>query len=121
MKETHLPSGSIPALVTPMLADGAIDWTSFHALIDWHVEAGSNAIVVAGSTGKSAMLTMDEHKRLIAEAVDHAADRIPIIADAGANATSEAIELTRAAQERGAIAAQALAATSDPAARDRER
>ena len=104
--QTHsLPTGSIPALVTPMLNDGAIGWTAFRALIDWHVESGSNAIVVAGSTGETATLTMEEHKRLIAEAVDHAAGRIPIIAGTGANATWEAIELTRAAEKAGVSAA----------------
>lgn len=103
--QTHsLPTGSIPALVTPMLNDGAIDWTAFRALIDWHVESGSNAIVVAGSTGETATLTMEEHKRLIADAVDHAAGRIPIIAGTGANATWEAIELTQAAEKAGASA-----------------
>lgn len=107
--QTHsLPTGSIPALVTPMPNDGAIDWAAFRALIDWNVGSGSNAIVVAGSTDETATLTMEEHKRLIAEAVTHAAGRIPIIAGTGANATWEAIELTRAAAEAGAGAALSL-------------
>ncbi len=100
-----LPTGSIAALVTPMQDDGAIDWRSFQSLIDWHVEAGSDALVIAGSTGEAAALTMEEHKRLIAVAVDHAAGRIPIIAGTGANATWEAIELTQAAEKAGACAA----------------
>ncbi len=105
MQTNSLPTGSIPALVTPMQNDGAIDWAAFRALVDWHVESGSNAIVVAGSTGETATLTMEEHKRLIVEAADHAAGRVPIIAGTGANATWEAIELTRAAQDAGVSAA----------------
>lgn len=101
----EMPVGSIPALVTPMLPDGAIDWNSYRSLIDWHVEAGTNAIVVMGSTGESATVSMDEHSELIRVAVEHAAGRIPIIAGTGANATAEAIELTGYARKWGATAA----------------
>jgi 4-hydroxy-tetrahydrodipicolinate synthase len=100
-----LPAGSIPALVTPMLADGAIDWAAYHRLIDWHIASGTDAIVVMGSTGESATVSMTEHRDLIVAAVDHAGGRIPIIAGTGANSTSEAIELTRDAREAGAMAA----------------
>lgn len=64
MKVALLPSGSIPALVMPMLDGGAIDWAFCCAPINWHAEVGSNAIVVAGSTGKSTTLTMDKHTLL---------------------------------------------------------
>lgn len=101
----QLPVGSIPALATPMLEDGAIDWKSYRSLIDWHVEAGTNAIVVMGSTGESATVSMEEHSELIRVAVEHAGGRIPIIAGTGANATAEAIELTGYAHKWGATAA----------------
>lgn len=103
--EVLLPAGSIPALVTPMLADGAIDWVAFRRLIDWHVRSGTNGIVVMGSTGESATVSMEEHCELIAVGVEHAGGRIPIIAGTGANATSEAIELTAFARKAGAVAA----------------
>ena len=102
---TSLPTGSIPALVTPMLEDGAIDWIAYRRLIDWHIASGTDALVVMGSTGESATVSMDEHREIIAAAVDHASGRIPIIAGTGANSTSEAIELTNDAREVGAIAA----------------
>lgn len=100
-----LPEGSIPALVTPMHADGAIDWKSFRDLIDWHVLAGSGGIVAMGSTAESATASMDEHCEAVEVAVHHADGRIPVIAGAGANATSEAIELTAFALKAGAVAA----------------
>src|SRR5258706_11602703 len=112
--ETHhqaslLPAGSLVALVTPMDTEGGIDWQSFHSLIDWHVEVGSDALVVMGSTGESATVSMDEHCQLIQVAVDHARGRIPIFAGTGANSTSEAIELTLFAHKAGADAALSVA------------
>ncbi|MDB5524577.1 MAG: 4-hydroxy-tetrahydrodipicolinate synthase [Rhizobium sp.] len=101
----QLPAGSIPALVTPMLQDGAIDWKNYRGLIDWHVEAGTNGIVVMGSTGESATVSMEEHSELIRVAVEHSGGRIPIIAGTGANSTAEAIELTGYARKWGATAA----------------
>lgn len=103
--ERALPKGSIPALVTPMHEDGSLDWQSYRALIDWHVVSGTNAIVVMGSTGESATVSTEEHRELIRVAVDHARNRLPIIAGTGANATSEAIELTQFAKDAGATAA----------------
>lgn len=99
------PQGSLPALITPMTADGDIDLTAFRALIDWHVEAGSDGLVVAGTTGESATLRTEEQIELLHLAVEHAADRIPIIAGVGSNSTGEAIELTSAAQDAGVIGA----------------
>lgn len=104
-----LPVGSIPALVTPMREDGAIDWQTYRDLIDWHIQSGTDAIVVMGSTGESATVSMDEHYKLISVAVDHAQGRMPIIAGTGANSTSEAIELTRFARTAGANAALSVA------------
>ncbi|MFT0545563.1 4-hydroxy-tetrahydrodipicolinate synthase [Allopusillimonas ginsengisoli] len=96
--------GSIPAIVTPMKAGGAVDMTAFFRLLDWHVEQGSDAIVVAGTTGEVSTLSIGEQCRLIADAKRHLAGRLPLIAGTGGNATYEAIELATAAKEIGADA-----------------
>ncbi len=92
--------GSIVALITPF-KDGSIDRKSLKNLIDFHVENGTDAIVVAGTTGESATLTFPEHEELINLAVEYADKRIPIIAGTGANATHEAIALTKSAEKAG--------------------
>lgn len=97
-------TGSIVALVTPMQPDGRLDWQAFRRLIDWHVEEGSSALVIAGTTGESPTVNVEEHVDLIKVAVQHANRRIPIIAGTGANSTSEAIELAQAAKSVGAQA-----------------
>ena len=94
--------GSLVAIVTPMSDDGNIDYSAFKKLIDWHVESGTKGIVVAGTTGESATLTVNEHTALIEAAVAHAAGRVPIIAGTGANSTTEAIELSSHAKRVGA-------------------
>ncbi|SAL10948.1 dihydrodipicolinate synthase [Caballeronia sordidicola] len=96
--------GSIPAIVTPMHEDGSLDLPAFRKLIDWHVEEGSNGLVVVGTSGESATLCVEEHVLMVKTAVEHTAKRFPIIAGAGGNSTSEAIELARAAKEVGADA-----------------
>ncbi len=96
--------GSIVAIVTPMHEDGSLDLPSFRALIDFHVEQGTDAIVVVGTTGESPTVDVEEHEMLIAEAVNHAAKRIPIIAGTGANSTREAIELASFSKRAGADA-----------------
>jgi 4-hydroxy-tetrahydrodipicolinate synthase len=96
--------GSIPAIVTPMHEDGSLDLPAFRKLIDWHVEEGSNGLVVVGTSGESATLSVEEHVLMVKTAVEHTARRFPIIAGAGGNSTSEAIELARAAKEVGADA-----------------
>ena len=97
-------SGSIPAIVTPMQSDGAIDEAAFRALLDWHIESGSDAIVAVGTTGESATLDVREHEEVIGIAVDQIAGRVPLIAGTGANATTEAIHLTKSAEAVGANA-----------------
>jgi len=97
-------SGSIVALVTPMNADGTIDWPTLDKLVEWHIEKGTNAIVAVGTTGESATLNFNEHVEVIRRVVEKARRRIPIIAGTGANSTQEAIELTEAAKEVGADA-----------------
>jgi 4-hydroxy-tetrahydrodipicolinate synthase len=97
-------TGSIVALVTPMHEDGSLDLAAFRALIDFHIEQGTNGIVVVGTTGESPTVNVEEHELLIAEAVKHAAKRIPVIAGTGANSTTEAIELASFSKKAGADA-----------------
>ncbi len=96
--------GSIVAIVTPMQEDGSLDLAAFRALIDFHIEQGTDGIVVVGTTGESPTVNVEEHELLIAEAVKHAAKRIPIIAGTGANSTAEAIELAAFSKKAGADA-----------------
>jgi len=93
--------GSVVALITPF-KDGSIDRKSLKSLIEFHIKNGTDAIVVAGTTGESATLTFPEHEELINLAVEYADGRIPIIAGTGANATHEAIALTKSAEKAGA-------------------
>ncbi len=95
--------GSLVALITPF-KNGQLDRESLKNLIDFHVENGTDGIVVAGTTGESATLTYTEHETLIELAVEYADKRIPIIAGTGANATHEAIALTSFAEKVGADA-----------------
>jgi 4-hydroxy-tetrahydrodipicolinate synthase len=97
-------TGSLVAIVTPMKEDGALDLARFRKLIDWHVEEGTDGIVVVGTTGESPTVNFDEHKELIRIAVQHSRGRIPIIAGTGGNSTAEAIELTESAKKNGATA-----------------
>lgn len=97
-------TGSIVAIVTPMHEDGSLDLAAFRALIDFHVAAGTDAIVVVGTTGESPTVNVEEHELLIAEAVKHANRRVPIIAGTGANSTREAIELATFSRKAGADA-----------------
>ena len=96
--------GSFPALVTPF-KDGALDISTLKRLVDWHVAEGSHGLVPVGTTGESPTLSHSEHGQVIAEVVKAAAGRIPVIAGAGSNNTSEGIELIRHAQAVGADAA----------------
>jgi len=89
------------ALVTPMFADGSVDFDSLSKLIEMHIESGSAAIVSMGTTGESATLDMDEHCEVMRRTVELAAGRIPVIGGTGSNSTTEAIQLTRCAQQGG--------------------
>ncbi len=95
-------SGSIVALVTPMSSAGSVDFPALDRLIDRHIDAGTHAIVPVGTTGESATLDVSEHLSVIEHVIERVDGRIPIIAGTGANATAEAIELTREAKARGA-------------------
>ena len=94
--------GSLVAIVTPMLEDGALDLASFRKLLDWHIAEGTDGIAVVGTTGESPTVDNDEHWLLIKTAVEHVAKRVPVIAGTGANSTREAIEHSRHAKQMGA-------------------
>jgi 4-hydroxy-tetrahydrodipicolinate synthase len=97
MTSTYRPlKGSIPALVTPMLEDGSVDYDTLRKLIDWHIAEGTDAIGVVGTTGESPTVNVEEHCEIIRVSVEQAKARsVPIMAGCGANSTAEAIELTR--------------------------
>jgi len=94
--------GSLVAIVTPMFEDGSLDLQRLRALIDFHINEGTNGIVVVGTTGESPTVDFDEHCLLIRSAIEHAAGRVPVIAGTGANSTREAIELSDYARRAGA-------------------
>ncbi|CAK0758341.1 4-hydroxy-tetrahydrodipicolinate synthase [Gammaproteobacteria bacterium] len=91
--------GSMVAIVTPMGADGAVDYEVLRRLVERHIEQGTNAIIAVGTTGESPTLTMEEHGEVIRTVVEQCRGRIPVIAGTGSNSTREAIELTRYAYE----------------------
>lgn len=88
-------SGSIVALITPFDSDGEVDYASLKKLVDFHVAAGTDAIVSVGTTGESATLSIEEHVKVVSKTVEFAEGRIPVIAGTGANATHEAITFSR--------------------------
>ncbi|MCZ4089860.1 4-hydroxy-tetrahydrodipicolinate synthase [Sinorhizobium psoraleae] len=96
--------GSIPALVTPFTATGSVDADSFVAHVEWQIKEGSHGLVPVGTTGESPTLSHDEHKKVVELCVEAAARRVPVIAGAGSNNTTEAIELAQHAEKAGADA-----------------
>jgi len=96
--------GSLVAIVSPMFEDGRLDIPSLKSLIDFHIDQGSDGIVIVGTTGESPTVDFDEHCLLIQTAVEQVAGRVPVIAGTGANSTKEAIVLTQKAKELGADA-----------------
>ncbi|WP_372873088.1 4-hydroxy-tetrahydrodipicolinate synthase [Shewanella sp.] len=97
-------NGSIVALITPMNSDGSVDFASLESLVEFHIANGTDAIVAVGTTGESATLPMKEHVNVVAKTVEYAKGRIPVIGGNGANATAEAIELTKALSVTGVAA-----------------
>ena len=103
MTKTFQPiTGSIPAMVTPMLEDGSVDYASLRKLIDWHIAEGTDCIGVVGTTGESPTVNVEEHREIIRVSVEQAKGRVPIMAGCGANSTAEAIELAKFARSVGA-------------------
>lgn len=96
--------GSMVAIVTPMQADGGLDFEALARLVEFHIDNGTNAIIAVGTTGESATLDFEEHITVVRKVVEQAKGRIPVIAGAGANSTSEALHLTRRSMEAGADA-----------------
>jgi len=96
--------GSMPALVTPF-KDGAVDIDTLKSLVDWHIEQGSHGLVPVGTTGESPTLSHEEHEMVVSEVVKAAAGRVPVIAGAGSNNTTESLRFMTHAKEVGATAA----------------
>ena len=94
-------TGSMVALVTPF-KNGAVDWQSLEALIDFHLQSGTHGIVPCGTTGESATLSHQEHDEVIRAVIKAVNKRIPVIAGTGSNSTDEAVRLTREAEKSGA-------------------
>jgi 4-hydroxy-tetrahydrodipicolinate synthase len=95
--------GCLTAIVTPFKG-GSVDFDTLAKLVDWQIEQGVDGIVAVGTTGESATLDVEEHVAVIAATVKAAKGRVPVIAGAGGNATSEALELTKASEDAGADA-----------------
>ena len=94
-------TGSLVALVTPMLDNGELDWQRLHDLVEYHIREGTDGIVAVGTTGESATLSVQEHCEVIRRVVEWVAGRIPVIAGTGANSTQEAMLLTAEAKTLG--------------------
>jgi 4-hydroxy-tetrahydrodipicolinate synthase len=94
-------TGSMVALITPF-RDGKVDWQSLEALVDFHIESGTNGIVPCGTTGESATLSHQEHDDVIKGVIKAVNKRLPVIAGTGSNSTDEAVRLTREAEKSGA-------------------
>ena len=97
-------TGSIVAIVTPMYEDGEIDFPAFDRLLDWHIGSGTDAVVVVGTTGESATLSIQEHCDLVIHCIESVNGRIPVIAGTGSNSTEEALFFTESAKSHGADA-----------------
>lgn len=100
--------GSIPALITPF-RNGTVDEQAFQAFVEHQIANGSHALVPCGTTGESATLSHEEHRRVVALCVEAAAGKVPVIAGAGSNSTAEAIGLAQHAKEVGADAVLSVA------------
>ena len=100
--------GSLVALATPFDGNNRVDYSSLKRLLDFHVEQGSNGVVIAGTTGESPTLRRSEHIELIGRTVEIAAGRIPVIAGTGSNSTAQSIELSQAVSDPGLAAYMAV-------------
>ncbi len=97
-------TGSMVAIVTPMTADGSVDWDAYRRLIEFQIENGTSAIVAVGTTGESATLPIDEHIKCIEFCVEVSDGRVPIISGTGSNDTRHSINTAKASQKAGATA-----------------
>lgn len=97
-------TGAAVALVTPFKADGSVNYEELARLIDFQIENGTDALVIAGTTGESSTLSEQEHMEVIEFAVKHTNHRVPVIAGTGSNATATAVMLSQEAEKAGADA-----------------
>ena len=97
-------TGAGVAIVTPMKANGEVNYSKLEELLNYQIENGTDAIIICGTTGESSTLTHEEHDECIKFAVEHTAGRVPVIAGTGSNSTAEAIRLSTHAQNNGADA-----------------
>ena len=104
MGKNTIFTGAGIAIVTPMNADGSVNYAKYRELIDWQIENGTDAIITCGTTGESSTLTHEEHTQVIKTAIEQANGRVPVIAGTGSNDTAYGIELSREAQRLGADA-----------------
>ena len=95
--------GSFTALVTPF-KNGSLDEAAFRGLVNWQIAEGTHGLVPVGTTGESPTLSHDEHKKVVEWCIGEAKGRVPVIAGAGSNSTTEAIELATHAEHAGADA-----------------
>ncbi|CAN7947654.1 unnamed protein product [Ixodes hexagonus] len=102
-------SGSLVAIVTPMKADGEIDYESFKKLVEWHLHNNTKGLVVLGTTGESPTISPDERIKIIRQVVGQAHGKIPVIVGTGTYSTTHSIKLTQEAMELGADAALLVA------------
>ena len=98
MKTTSIFRGAATAIVTPLTASG-VDYEAFGRLIDWQIESGINALVIAGTTGEGSTLSDEEHRAVMRFAAERTAGRVPLIAGTGSNDTAYAIDLSKCACE----------------------
>jgi 4-hydroxy-tetrahydrodipicolinate synthase len=91
--------GSLVALATPFDSNNRVDYASLKGLVDFHVDAGTDGLVIAGTTGEAATMNRDEHTELVAKSVEFAAGRLPIVAGTGSNSTRQTINMSRAVAE----------------------
>lgn len=101
MKNTIFTGAGV-AIITPMNADGSINYDGFAENIEYQIANGTDAIIVCGTTGEASTMTDEEHIECIRFAVEKTAGRIPVIAGTGSNDTKYAVELSKIAQEKGA-------------------
>ena len=94
-------TGAGVAIVTPMKNDEEVNYTKLEELINWQIDQGTDSIIIAGTTGESSTLTMDEHEKVIRAAVESTKGRVPVIAGTGSNCTRTAIQLSQEAEVDG--------------------
>lgn len=102
MSKSTIFTGAGVAIVTPMNADGSVNYTKYRELIDWQIENGTDAIITCGTTGESSTLGHEEHIQVMRAAVEQAAGRVPVISGTGSNDTAYCIELSKEAEALGA-------------------